>query len=175
MHDLSTFQNDLDAIEKRLADRGFELDVDGIQRLGINRRAAINRAEQAKASRNALTLDIGVRKRAGEDTTAAQYHVRSLAGDIANDEKMAKDFDEEFRKLLAGIPNIPHESVPTGKSAADNVEVRRVGTPPQFDFTPKPHWELGPELGILDFERAAKSLARGSRSIWGWARSWNGR
>ena len=67
-----------------------------------------------------------------------------------------KALDEEFRELLAGIPNVPHESVPVGKDSADNVEVRRVGEPPQFDFEPKAHWDLGPELGILDLERAAK-------------------
>ena len=82
-------------------------------------------------------------------------------------EEQAKQLDEQFRELLAGVPNIPHESVPTGKSAEDNVEVRRVGTPPQFDFTPKPHWDLGPELGILDFERAAKITGARFAVYWG--------
>ena len=71
-------------------------------------------------------------------------------------EKQAAEVDEQYRLLLAGIPNTPHESVPTGKSADDNVEVRRWGTPAEFSFTPKAHWDLGPELGILDFDRAAK-------------------
>src|ERR1700683_2197645 len=128
MHDLSTFQNNLDAIAKRLADRGFELDVDAIQDLGRRRRAAITRTEEANAKRNALTQGIGARKRAGEDTSADQARVRVFADEIAGYENEAKGFDDRFRELLAGVPNIPHESVPTGKSAEDNVEVRRVGT-----------------------------------------------
>src|SRR5204863_5892734 len=75
---------------------------------------------------------------------------------IATLEQAAKEQDEIFQQHMAGIPNTPHESVPTGKSAADNVEVRQWGTPPTFSFTPKAHWDLGPELGILDFDRAAK-------------------
>jgi len=71
-------------------------------------------------------------------------------------EKTAAEYETQLRQLLAGIPNLPHDSVPVGKSAEDNVEVRRWGTPPKFDFAPKPHWELGEQLGILDFERAAK-------------------
>ncbi|HYW44103.1 MAG TPA: serine--tRNA ligase, partial [Bryobacteraceae bacterium] len=67
-----------------------------------------------------------------------------------------KSLEEEFRELLTGIPNIPHESVPAGQTEADNVEIRRWGQPPQFDFEPKAHWDLGPELGILDLGRAAK-------------------
>ncbi len=67
-----------------------------------------------------------------------------------------KALDEQFREMLAGIPNVPHESVPVGRTSEDNVEVRRVGKPRDFDFEPKPHWDLGPDLGILDLERAAK-------------------
>jgi len=82
--------------------------------------------------------------------------VRELDGQIAMLDDQAKVLDEKFREMLAGVPNLPHESVPKGKSAEDNLEVRRVGVPKTYDFTPKPHWDLGPELGILDFERAAK-------------------
>src|SRR5205085_4737627 len=71
------------------------------------------------------------------------------------DEKL-KSVDERFREILLSVPNIPHESVPVGRSADDNVEVRRVGKPPEFDFAPQPHWDLGPALNILDMERAAK-------------------
>ena len=71
-------------------------------------------------------------------------------------EKVAADFEANLQNTLAGIPNLPHESVPVGKTPEDNVEVRRWGTPPKFDFTPKPHWELGEQLGILDLERASK-------------------
>jgi seryl-tRNA synthetase len=156
MHDLSVFRSNLDAIGSRLADRGFSLDVEGFRKLDVERRAAVTQSEQLKAQIKAETQEIGKLKRAGEDTSARQLAVRELDGKIAKFDEQAKSLDEQFRELLAGVPNVPHESVPTGKSAEDNVEVRRFGTPPQFDFTPKAHWDLGPELGILDFERAAK-------------------
>jgi seryl-tRNA synthetase len=82
--------------------------------------------------------------------------VRAIADEIAGLDEQVKALDDEFRELLAGIPNVPHESVPVGKSEADNVEVRRCGEPAHFDFEAKSHWELGPALGILDLERAAK-------------------
>src|SRR5204863_1510429 len=75
---------------------------------------------------------------------------------IAALDEQVNAVDKEFQDLLAGIPNVPHESVPIGKSADDNVEVRRCGEPRSYNFTPKPHWDIGPELGILDFDRAAK-------------------
>jgi len=82
-------------------------------------------------------------------------------------DEAVKAVDDEFRELLAGIPNLPHESVPVGRSAEDNVEVRHCGQPRQFDFTPKAHWELGPELGILDTERAAKITGARFAVYWG--------
>jgi seryl-tRNA synthetase len=167
MHDLTTFRNHLDAIAARLADRGFTLDLEAFRDLDMQRKAAITQAEQQKATRNALTQEIAALKRAGGDTSELQSRVRVMAGLAETYEDIAKNLDEKFRELLAGVPNIPHESVPTGKSAEDNVEVRRVGTPPQFDFTPKPHWDLGPELGILDFERAAKITGARFAVYWG--------
>jgi seryl-tRNA synthetase len=167
MHDLSTFRNNLDAIAARLADRGFTLDVEAFRKLDAERRAALTQSEQLKAKNKAESQEIGKLKRAGEDTSARQAANRELDSQVAALDDQAKLLDEKFRELLAGVPNIPHESVPTGKSAEDNVEVRRVGTPPQFDFTPKPHWDLGPELGILDFERAAKITGARFAVYWG--------
>lgn len=167
MHDLSLFRKNLDAVAQRLADRGFALDVEAFQKLDVERRAAVTQSEQLKAQNKAETQEIGKLKRAGEDTSARQLAVRELDGKIAAFDEQAKSLDEKFRELLAGVPNVPHESVPIGKSAEDNVEVRRVGTPPAFDFTPKPHWDLGPELGILDFERAAKVTGARFAVYWG--------
>jgi seryl-tRNA synthetase len=167
MHDLSNFRNNLDAIAARLADRGFTLDVEAFRKLDTERRAAVTQSEQLKAKIKAESQEIGKLKRAGEDTSARQAANRELDSQAAALDDQAKQLDEKFRELLAGVPNIPHESVPTGKSAEDNVEVRRVGTPPQFDFTPKPHWDLGPELGILDFERAAKITGARFAVYWG--------
>jgi seryl-tRNA synthetase len=167
MHDLSNFRTNLDAIAKRLADRPFTLDVASFRALDEQRRSALTQSEQLKAQKNAESMEIGKLRKAGEDATARQQAVREMGEKITALEEQAKQLDDQFRELLAGVPNIPHESVPTGRSAADNVEVRRVGTPPEFDFTPKPHWDLGPELGILDFERAAKITGARFAVYWG--------
>src|SRR5579872_3336093 len=156
MYDLSFFRNNLDAIAKRLADRGFALDVEAFRKLDTERRAALTESEQLKAQKNAESQEIGKLKKAGQDTSERQTRVREIDQRIAELDKSAAELDDSFRGLMAGVPNLPHESVPAGRSAEENVEVRRWGTPPEFDFEPKAHWDLGPELGILDFERAAK-------------------
>ncbi|HEY7338115.1 MAG TPA: serine--tRNA ligase [Bryobacteraceae bacterium] len=167
MYDLSSFRNNLDAIAKRLSDRGFTLDVEAFRKLDAERRAALSEAESLKAQRNAETQEIGKLKRAGQDTSERQQRIREMADQMAGLDKRAEELDAEFRKMLAGVPNTPHESVPTGKSSEDNVEVRRCGEPPSFSFTPKAHWDLGPELGILDFDRAAKITGARFAVYWG--------
>jgi seryl-tRNA synthetase len=155
MYELSFFRNNLDAIGKRLADRGFEL-PDDFRRIDAERRAAITEFEQLKAQLNTATQEIGLARRAGIDTTAKQEELRVPRLHAAELETKAWALDEAFKGLLAGVPNTPHESVPVGRSSADNVEIKRWGTPREFSFTPKAHWDLGSALGILDFERAAK-------------------
>ena len=155
MYDLSFFRNNLDAIAKRLADRGYVL-PDDFRQIDQERRAAITESEQLKAQLNAASKEIAEQKRLGADTSARQEQLREKRARAADLEAVAFALDEKFKQLMAGVPNLPHESVPTGRSAEDNFEVRRVGTPPKFSFEPKAHWDLGPELGILDFERAAK-------------------
>ena len=130
--------------------------LDGFRELDRKRRAAISETEQLKAQVNAESVKIGELRRQGADTAEQQERVRSTKSRIASLDEQVKALDDEFRELLAGIPNVPHESVPAGKDSEDNVEVRRVGEPRKFDFEPKAHWDLGPELGILDLERAAK-------------------
>src|SRR6266481_4114719 len=154
MHDLSHFRSNLDAIAQRLATRGFQLDVAQFRELDSERRAAVTESEQLKAQRNS-------------DTAEIQQKTRSLGDRVAALDERVKTLDESFRSLLAGVPNIPHESVPVGKSAEDNVEVRRWGQPPQFNFEPKAHWDLGPELHILDLERAAKITGARFAVYWG--------
>jgi len=156
MYDIGYFRNNLDAIASRLADRGFTVDLEAFRKLDGDRRAALSEAEKLKAQKNAESAEIGKLKKAGADTADKQQRVRELDELIAKLDGQASELDGQFRELMAGIPNTPHESVPTGKSSAENVEVRRWGAPPQFAFQPKPHWDLGPELGILDFERASK-------------------
>lgn len=167
MYDLSFFRNNLDAIAKRLADRGFALDIEAFRKLDAERRAALSESEALKAQRNAETQEIGKLKKAGQDTSERQQKVREMGERMAALDQKAEALDQEFRQMMAGVPNTPHESVPAGKSAEDNVEVRRWGTPPAFSFQPKAHWDLGPELGILDFDRAAKITGARFAVYWG--------
>jgi len=167
MHDLSQFRANLDAYAARLATRGFQLDVAQFREMDTERRAAVTEAEQLKAQRNAESLEISKLKKQNVDTTDRQKNMRVMGDRIAVLDEKLKALDEKFRDLLAGIPNIPHESVPIGRSSDDNVEVRRWGTPRQFDFEPKAHWDLGPELKILDLERAAKITGARFAVYWG--------
>src|SRR6202049_4022020 len=167
MHDLSFFRSNLDSIAQRLATRGFKLDLEQFRSLDAERRAALTESEQLKAERNAESAKISQLRKQGADTTEQQQKVRATGDRIAALDEKAKALDESFRTLLAGVPNIPHESVPVGKSAEDNVEVRRWGQPPQFDFAPKAHWDLGPDLRILDLERAAKITGARFAVYWG--------
>ena len=156
MHDLSFFRQNLDAAAARLETRGQKFDLEGFRGLDARRRAGLTEAETLKAERNARSMEIGKRKKAGEDTESLQAEVRAMGDRIAALDEQVKEIDEEFRLLLASIPNLPHESVPVGRDAADNAEIKRWGTPREMGFPAKAHWDLGPELGILDFERAAK-------------------
>jgi seryl-tRNA synthetase len=167
MHDLSFFRNNFDRVAERLATRGNIAGLEQFRELDRSRRTAISRVEQLKASRNSESAEIAKLKRAGEDTAERQKQVRAIGEEIAALDEQVKALDEQFRDLLSGIPNIPQEDVPVGRSADDNVEVRRVGEPPHFDFEPKAHWDLGPELGILDFDRAAKITGARFALYWG--------
>ena len=156
MLDLNYFRNNFDRVAERLSARGPLPQLDQFRELDRQRRAAISQTEKLKARANEESMAIGKLKREGADTAEKQEQVRSLKTEIAALDQQVAALEEQFRELLAGIPNVPHESVPVGRTEADNVEVRRWGQPPQFGFTPKAHWDLGPELGILDLERAAK-------------------
>lgn len=167
MHDLSFFRNHLEQVRDRLAARGFPLDVEAFQDLDRRRRQCVTETEQLKAERNQATVDIGKLRKQGEDTSGRQQQVRALGEKIARLDEQVNDLDAQFREFLAGIPNLPHPSVPEGRSEQDNVEVRTWGSPREFAFTPKAHWDLGPELGILDLERAAKVTGARFAVYWG--------
>ncbi|MCC7342446.1 MAG: serine--tRNA ligase [Bryobacterales bacterium] len=156
MLDLNHFRKNLDAISVRLEDRGFHLDTEAFLALDARRRDALTTIEQLRNDRKSQSKEIGSLRKQGVDTSEAQARVREIGDRISALEEGVNTVEEEFRQLMAGVPNLPHESVPAGKSAEDNVEVKRWGTPRSFDFTPKPHWDLGPALGGMDFDRAAK-------------------
>ncbi|HXB66812.1 MAG TPA: serine--tRNA ligase [Candidatus Acidoferrales bacterium] len=167
MHDLSFFRNNFDQIAERLATRSNAPALDRFRELDRKRRAAIREAEFEKAQVNEQSAEIGKLKREGADTSGAQEHVRELKAHIAALDEQVKSVDGEFQELLTGIPNTPHESVPVGHSEDDNVEIRRVGEPRKWNFEPKAHWDIGPELGILDLDRAAKITGARFALYWG--------
>src|SRR6266446_5469725 len=167
MHDLGFFRTNFDRVAERLATRGNVTGLDQFRELDQRRRAVITEAEELKARRNAESAEIAKLKQARTDTTQRQQQMREIGSRITALDEQIKGLDEQFRELVAGIPNLPHESVPVGRSAEDNVEVRRCGEPRQFDFEPKAHWDLGPELGILDFARAGKITGARFALYWG--------
>ena len=167
MHDLSIFRNNLDAVAQKLATRGFQLDVAAFREMDTERRGAITESEQLKAQKNAESAEIAKLRKQGVDAADRQQKVREMGDRISALDERVKTLDESFKTMLAGIPNIPNESVPVGRSAEDNVEIHRWGDPRKFDFEPKAHWDLGPELKILDLERAAKITGARFAVYWG--------
>jgi seryl-tRNA synthetase len=158
MLDLNFVRENLPFVEEKLRQRGMDpaAVLKDFREVDTNRRQAITEAETSKAVRNRASEEIAKLKKSGQDASSAMAQSKELREKIAELEKTATDLDGRLREILAGIPNLPHASVPVGHSADDNVEVRRWGTAPKFDFTPRAHWDLGPELGILDLERAVK-------------------
>lgn len=169
MLDLAFVRENLPAVEEMLRRRGHDPAkvLGNFRSLDERRRQAITQAETLKARRNRASEEIPRLKKAGQDTSDLVEQSRALREQGEALEKQATELEQELRNVLAGIPNMPHESVPAGKSEQDNVEVRRWGAPPQFNFTPKPHWELGEQLGILDLERAAKLSGARFAVYWG--------
>ena len=158
MLDLAFVRDNLPLIEQEMRQRGLDPGeiIGRFGELDARRRKAITEAENLKAKRNRASEQIAQLKKNKQDATAQIEETKNLREQIQEQEKAAEQFDAELHGLLVGIPNLPHASVPVGSSAEDNKEVRRWGEPPKFDFAPKPHWELGEGLGILDLERAAK-------------------
>lgn len=158
MLDLNFVRDNLPLVEEKLRQRGMDpaTVLKDFREVDTQRRQAITEAETLKARRNRASEDIGKLKKSGQDTSALMAETKDLREQIQRREKTAADLDARLGEILSGIANIPHASVPVGNSAEQNVEVRRWGRTPEFDFTPKPHWELGEQLGVLDLERAVK-------------------
>ena len=158
MLDLNFVRDNLPRVEEMLRQRGADpaAVLKDFREVDTQRRHAITEAETMKAQRNRASEDISKLKKTGQDASAAIAETKDLREQIQAREKVAADLDARLREILSGIPNMPHESVAVGHSAEENVEVRRWGSPPKFDFAPKAHWDLGAELGVLDLERAVK-------------------
>jgi len=158
MLDLAFVRANLPVVEGKLRVRGQDPAalLGDFLAIDAHRRERITEAEQLKAQRNKLSEEVGKLKKAGQDATAVMEETRLLKEKLEALDAAAKEAEEQLRAILPRIPNLPHESVPVGKSEHDNVEIKRWGEQPKFDFEPKPHWEIGEALGILDLERAAK-------------------
>ena len=158
MLDLNFVRENLSLVEEKLRTRGLDPAVllKDFHQIDAQRRQAITRAETIKAHRNQKTEEIAKLKKSGQDASPLIAETKELREEIQGLEKAADEYDTRLREILTGLPNMPHSSVPVGKNTDDNLEVSRWGTPPKFDFSPKPHWELGEQLGILDLQRAVK-------------------
>ncbi|WP_027817441.1 serine--tRNA ligase [Paraburkholderia bannensis] len=155
MLDIQLLRKDLDGVAKRLADRGYTLDVAAFSALEAERRAIQTRTEELQARRNSLSKQIGAMKGRGEDTSAVMAEVGGIGDDMKASAATLDEIQTKLSDLLLGVPNLPHESVPLGRDEAGNVEVRRWGTPRAFEFEVKDHVDVGTPLG-LDFETGAK-------------------
>ncbi|BBF84812.1 seryl-tRNA synthetase [Aquitalea magnusonii] len=155
MLDIQLLRNDLDAVAARLASRGYTLDTAAFTAMEADRKALQTRMQELQSRRNATSKQIGEAKRKGEDVSAIMAEVANLGDELKAAEAAFEAVQAKLDALLMSIPNLPNESVPVGKDEHDNVEVRRVGVPRQFDFEVKDHVDIGTPLG-LDFDTGAK-------------------
>jgi seryl-tRNA synthetase len=153
---LKFIRENADAVRKSLADRNLEFDLDRLLGVDEQRRLLLAEAEELRALRNRASREIGEAARRGEDTGERREEMKKVSERVSELEKALKEKDEELEGLLQWVPNIPHQSVPVGPDESANQEVRRWGEPSSFGFRPRPHWEVGVDLGILDFERGVK-------------------
>ncbi len=164
MLDQKLLRTNFEEITERLKHRGEDLsDLVRFGDLDERRRSLISKVEELKAHRNEATKKISELKKNDEDATEAITAMRELGNEIKELDHELTEIDEKLKHILFSIPNIPHESVPIGETEDDNVEVRAWGDKKSFDFEPKPHWDIGTDLHILDFERASK--VTGSRFV----------
>jgi len=146
----------IDLVRRKCEQRGFALDLSEFLRLAESKKSVLHKVEDLRARRNKASELVAQLKREKKDASAVIVETKGVGDEIKVLEDELKQFDEKIRQTLLNIPNPPHDSVPVGRDSAANVEVRRIGTPPSFDFAPLAHWDIGTNLGILDFERAAK-------------------
>ncbi|HLA74619.1 MAG TPA: serine--tRNA ligase, partial [Gammaproteobacteria bacterium] len=156
MLDPRLLRQDLALAAQRLAARGFQLDVQQLEALELQRKELQVAAQTLQAARNASARAIGKAKATGEDAGPLLAAVADLGDKLTDAETRLAAIQQQLDAILLGIPNLPHASVPFGKSEHDNVEARRWGAPRQFDFEPKDHVDLGAGLGQMDFDAAAK-------------------
>ncbi len=158
MLDIELIRRRPDFVKERLSTRNRELPslVDKVLELDTERRKMLTELEALRAERNKRSREIGLLRREGKGTSHLEAEVKLIKSKIEKLEEELSRVEEEMKNTLMWIPNLPHETVPLGEDESDNVEVRRWGEIPEFSFKPRPHWEIGAQLGILDFERGAR-------------------
>jgi seryl-tRNA synthetase len=156
MLDIQLLRANFDDVAAKLATRGFQIDANAFRALESERKAIQTRTQELQAKRNQSSKLIGQAKAKGEDTAALMAEVSTLGDELKQGEAQLEAVQAKLEELLLGIPNLPHESVPLGKSGDNNVEVRRWGEPRKFDFAVKDHVDVGEGLGGLDFATGAK-------------------
>ncbi|HET7213923.1 MAG TPA: serine--tRNA ligase [Terriglobia bacterium] len=156
MLDLGFVRSNLSLVREKMKARGIAGILADFEALDVERRKLLSEAEALKAQRNTVSNEIAGLKKQKQDASGLIAQMKQVSARIQQLDEQAGAADEKLRDLLRNVPNIPHDTVPVGRSSEDNREVRRWGEPRKFDFEPKAHWDLGPALGILDFERAAK-------------------
>ncbi|MED3668646.1 serine--tRNA ligase [Geobacillus kaustophilus] len=164
MLDVKILRTQFEEVKEKLMQRGGDLtNIDRFEQLDKDRRRLIAEVEELKSKRNDVSQQIAVLKREKKDAEPLIAQMREVGDRIKRMDEQIRQLEAELDDLLLSIPNVPHESVPIGQSEEDNVEVRRWGEPRSFSFEPKPHWDIADQLGLLDFERAAK--VAGSRFV----------
>ncbi|MEJ7621789.1 MAG: serine--tRNA ligase [Aquificaceae bacterium] len=170
MLDIELLRKDPEWVRERLStrDKAYAELVDKALELDRERRAILKEIERLRAERNAKSKEIGKLKKEGKDTSELEAEVKNLRESIEKYEVELSKVETKLREVMLSIPNLPHESVPVGEDESQNVEVRRWGKPREFNFQPKPHWEIGERLGIIDFERASKLSGSRFSVLLGW-------
>ncbi|WCK54538.1 serine--tRNA ligase [Aneurinibacillus sp. Ricciae_BoGa-3] len=164
MLDVKRLRNDFESVKKALQNRGEKLnEIDKFAEFDTKRRALLTESEQLKNKRNTVSEQIAVLKKEKKDAADLIAEMKEVSTKIKDFDEEIRVLEEEISQIMLSIPNVPHESVPAGLTEDDNVPIRQWGEPTKFDFEPKPHWEIATELGILDFEAAAK--VTGSRFV----------
>lgn len=156
MLDIKWVRENYTKVKDMLASRNNSFDLDKFMELEKARREMLVKVEALKEKRNAGSKQVGIMKRNGEDASNLQTEIRNLGDEIKKLDDDSIKIQDELNSMALSIPNMPHHTVPVGKDENDNVEIRRWGEPKKFDFDPKPHWEIGESLDILDFERGVK-------------------
>ena len=156
MLDIQQLRTDLETVSQNLARRGYQFPVERFNTLEKERKAIQTHTQELQAKRNAVSKKIGHAKSKGEDVAPIMAEVANLGDELKQAETQLEQVQNQLKQILLEVPNLPHESVSEGKSEADNVEIRRRGTPREFDFEIKDHVSVGEDLGLLDFETAAK-------------------